>query len=92
MLSVFFSLSNLAEWTPMTTSLIGVFLFEPGQVGKHVDAVDAAQGPEVEKDDLAAQVLQLDRAGGVEPGDAAVELRYAVTFLLIGFLREGRRS
>jgi hypothetical protein len=38
-----------------------------------VDAVDAAQGPKVEDDDLAAEVLELDRAGGVEPGDAAVE-------------------
>ena len=34
--------------------LVGIFLLQLGQVGQDVDAVDAAQRPEVEQDDLAA--------------------------------------
>src|SRR5207245_1412667 len=33
--------------------LVGIFLLDLGQVGERVDAVDAAEGPEVEDDDLA---------------------------------------
>ena len=33
--------------------LVGVLLLELGQVGQDVDAVDAAERPEVEQDDLA---------------------------------------
>src|SRR5262249_53036480 len=51
----------------------GVFRFEPGEVGEGVDAVDAAQRPEVEQDDAAAQVGELEGGGGVEPGRAAGE-------------------
>ena len=41
-----------------------------------MNAVDAAQRPEVEEDDLPLQVLvDRQRAGRVEPGDAAVEVR-----------------
>ena len=54
--------------------LVFVLLFQLGQVGKGVDAVDAAEGPEVEEDDLALEVLELDGPGGVEPAGAAVEL------------------
>ena len=53
----------------------GILGFELGEVGERVDAVDAAEGPEVEQDDAALEIVELERIGGVEPGDAAVELR-----------------
>src|SRR5262249_6702912 len=52
---------------------VAVLLFELGQVRQRVDTVDAAQRPEVEDDDAAAQVFQADRPGGVQPGDATLE-------------------
>jgi len=52
-----------------------VFLLEELQVGQHVHAVDAAVGPEVEYDDLAAEVLEVDLAAGgdVEPPETPFE-------------------
>ncbi len=55
--------------------LIGILLFQPDQVGYLVDAVNSTQGPEVEDDDLAAQVLELNRGPGANPARAAVQLR-----------------
>ena len=40
--------------------LVGILLLELGQVGQDVDAVDAAERPEVEQDDLALEVLERD--------------------------------
>ena len=53
--------------------LLGVLLLQIGEVGQRVDAVDAAERPEIEDHDLAAEVLEFERAGRVEPGDAAVQ-------------------
>ena len=58
---------------------VGVFLFEIGQLRQGVHAVNAAERPEIEEDDLAAQVLQMDRAGGVQPGHAAIQFRCETT-------------
>src|SRR5205823_7558967 len=52
----------------------GVLGLQLGQVRQGVDAVDAAERPEVEQDDAALEVGQADGAGGVEPGSAAVQL------------------
>ena len=41
--------------------------FELPQLRKDVQAVDSAEGPEVEQDQLAAQVAEGERAPGVEP-------------------------
>src|SRR5262249_1454471 len=41
---------------------IGVLLFEKFEVGKYMVAIDATIGPEIEQDDLAAQVVQMDRS------------------------------
>ncbi len=76
--------------------LVGVLLFQLGQVGQRVNAVDAAERPEVEDDDLAAQVFELDGAGGVEPAAAAVQFGGRMEVLLSGrrFVvrrRSGRR-
>ncbi len=50
---------------------VAVLLFERAQLVQHVQAVDAAEGPEIEQDDLAAQVGQRDGlAAGVQPGPA----------------------
>jgi hypothetical protein len=54
--------------------LLRVLLFQPDQIRNDVHAVDAAEGPEVQEDDLSLQVLQLDRLVGVEPADAALEI------------------
>ena len=54
--------------------LILIFFFELGQVGKDVMAVDAAERPEIEQDDLAAQLGKSDRAG-VDPVDASSQAR-----------------
>ena len=51
--------------------LVLVFLLELGEVGQDVVAVDAAVGPEVEQDDLAAELLHADRPGRVEPAEAS---------------------
>ena len=60
MFSLSFSVVELGGVDADDDDLIGVFLFQLGQVGQRVDAVDAAERPEIEDDDLAAQVLELD--------------------------------
>ena len=51
---------------------VGVLLLERAQLGQDVQAVHAAEGPEVEQDDLAAQVGQRELlAAGVQPAAAA---------------------
>ena len=42
--------------------LVLVLLLELGQVGEDVVAIDAAERPEIEQDDLAAQLGEGDRA------------------------------
>ena len=42
--------------------LILIFFFELGQVRQDVMAIDAAKRPEIEQDDLAAQLGERDRA------------------------------
>ena len=49
-----------------------VLLFEERQIGEHVHAVDAAEGPEVEQDELASQVLQPQRGRGIQPVQASL--------------------
>jgi hypothetical protein len=39
-----------------------------------MNAVNSAQGPEVEDDDLAAQVLEVKRFVNTEPASAAVQV------------------
>ena len=50
-----------------------VFVLEELQIGQDVHAVDAAIRPEIEEHDLAAEILQLDRSGNIEPAVAAVK-------------------
>jgi len=51
---------------------VGVLLLERAQLGQDVQAVHAAEGPEVEQDDLATQVGQRELAAtGVQPAAAA---------------------
>ena len=51
---------------------VGVVCLERAQLVEDVQAVDAAEGPEVEQDDLAAQVGQREGATpGVEPAARA---------------------
>ena len=76
MFSVSFSFSNLAEWTPMTTSSLRVLLLELLQVGQDVHAVDAAVGPEVEQDELALQIRLGKRSASVEPLQPLGKLRH----------------
>ena len=57
--------------------LVLVLLLELGQVGQDVVAVDAAVGPEVEQDDLALELGELDRAR-IDPADAPLEARLRV--------------
>src|SRR5262249_4953974 len=45
------------------------------QISEDVHAVDAAVGPEVEEDDLAAQLANAEWALGVEPLEALGKLR-----------------
>ena len=55
--------------------VVFVFVFEEGEVGEDVHAVDAAVAPEVEDDDVAFQVAP-EREGlvGVEPGEVGGEV------------------
>src|SRR5450756_931699 len=56
---------------------VAVLLLEPAQLVQDMQAVDAAEGPEVEQDDLAAQVGQREvTAAGVQPA-ASEQLRRA---------------
>ena len=52
--------------------LVLVLGFELGQIGKDVVAVDAAESPEIEQHDLAAQLGQGDRTG-IDPVDASLQ-------------------
>jgi hypothetical protein len=53
---------------------VGVFAFQPLQVGQDVHAVDATVSPEVEQHDLAAQFAQAEWAFRVEPLQAFREV------------------
>ena len=53
---------------------LGKLRFEPLEIGDDVNAVDAAVRPEVEDDDLAAQLLEGQRPVGVEPIESGREL------------------
>ena len=53
---------------------IGIFCFQPFEIGNHVDAVDTAVGPEVENHDLAPQLLEGQGTVGVEPIQSGREL------------------
>src|SRR6185295_11954946 len=50
------------------------------------DAVDATVRPEIEDDELAAQVLQPDGGSGVEPAGASFQLRGGIAFEFLEFL------
>ena len=54
--------------------LVRILLFQPDQVGNDVYAVNSAERPEIEDDDFAAQVGELERLVGADPADAAVEI------------------
>ena len=59
---------ELGRVHPDDDDLVAVRLLELAQLVEDVQAVDAAEGPEVEDDDLAAQVREGDvDAPGVEP-------------------------
>src|SRR5207249_2599076 len=62
--------------------LLGVLLLQLGQIGQRMDAVDAAERPKIEYDDLALEILNANWSGGVQPGDAAFQLRSAETLVL----------
>ena len=65
--------------------LVGVFLLELFQHRQDVHAVDAAVGPEVQQHDLAAEVTDVDRAGGVEiPGGTGQRTRRDPAAVLLG--------
>ena len=60
---------------------VGVAFLQRAQLVEHVQAVDTAEGEEVQQDDLPSQVGQRERpAAGVEPA-AAVELRCAYPWI-----------
>jgi hypothetical protein len=46
---------------------IAVALFELPQLRKYVETVDSAVGPEIEQDELAAQVAQRQRSCNIDP-------------------------
>ena len=54
---------------------VSVLFFETGEVRDDLLTVDAAGGPEVQQDDLAAQRFDREGAADVEPGVSAGELR-----------------
>ena len=70
---------------------VGIGLLELLQLGQDVHAVDAAVGPEIEQDELAAQLLEVDRPGRVDPLDAAVERRGPPGFRKWVFVSRCRR-
>ncbi len=53
--------------------LVRVLLLQFGQLLHDVHAVDAAEGPEVEDDDLPLQIFDGERLAGVDPVGAAVQ-------------------
>ena len=75
MLPLSCSPSNLAEWTPIDHELVRIGVLELLELRQHVHAVDAAEGPEVEQHELAAQVGERERLGGVDPLEVAIERR-----------------
>ena len=54
---------------------VGVSLFELFEFRQDVHAIDAAEGPKVDEHELAPQVAERDRAGGVDPLEIAVQRR-----------------
>ena len=62
----------------------GIAGFDLGEIGQRVDAVNAAQGPEVEQHDAAAKIGELDRLVGVEPIGAALQVGGGRTLLRDG--------
>ena len=65
--------------------LVWVFLLELFQHRQDVHAVDAAVGPEVQQHDLAAEVTDVDRTGGVEiPGGTGQRTRRKPAAVLLG--------
>jgi hypothetical protein len=70
--------------------LLGVLLLQFLQVGNDVHAVDAAEGPEVQKNQLAAQIVQRQRPVRVQPpqmrrktGSARVPFELSLHHLVI---------
>ena len=56
---------------------VRILILQPLQVRNDMDAVDTAEGPEVEQDDLAAQVTrERKRALGIEPVHSNREIRH----------------
>src|SRR4051812_40349659 len=53
---------------------IGPLLLELGQIRHDVDAVDAAERPEIKQNYLALEVLECERLARIEPGSAALQL------------------
>jgi len=54
--------------------LVGILSFQLLQVGQYVHAVDAAVGPEIEKDNFPANIGEPDGMIGIKPAQGAVEL------------------
>ena len=75
MLSVSFSLSNLAEWTPMTTSSLGYFFSSLARSGMTWMQLMQQSVQKSRRTILPRRSFMRERAGGVQPGDAAVEFR-----------------
>ena len=69
-----------------------IFGFELGQVGQSMNAVDAAQGPEIEQDDPSLEIRKGQRLGGIEPGDAARQVRGGKGRLDLGAALRGERA
>src|SRR5262249_52645573 len=68
-----------------------VFLLQPGQIGQCMNAVDAAESPEIEDDDFSLEVaVDLDGTGAINPGDSAFQFRRFDP--LVRFLRIKRTS
>ena len=55
-----FLVVKLGRMHSNNNQLVAVLLFQKFQIRKHMHAVDAAVGPEVQDHDLSSQVLQID--------------------------------
>ena len=75
MLSVSFSFSNLGEWTPMTTSSLAYFFSSLARSGRMWMQLMQQSVQKSRRTTLPLRSFELERPGGVEPGDAAVEFR-----------------
>jgi len=73
-------IGELGTVDPDHDQLVGVLRLESLQVGDDVDAVDTPVGPEVEQDQLAAQLCEAQGTLDVEPLET------------VGKLRSGRRA